>query len=63
MPASGSPTTTTNLERHERPSSRFLLDPGELPDLVPDLEVVEFTEAWRSNNAHEAWLVATAPTD
>ena len=27
--------TTTNLERHERPSARFLVDPGELPTLIP----------------------------
>ncbi len=51
--------TTTNLERHERPSARFLLQPGELPDLVPDLDVVDFSEAWRRNDVHEAWLVAT----
>lgn len=51
--------TTTNLERHERPSARFLLDPDELPTLVPDLDVVEFSEAWRGNDTHEAWLVAT----
>jgi len=53
--------TTTNLERHERPSARFLLEPGELPTLVPDLTVDLHSEAWRANDAHEAWLVASKP--
>ena len=53
--------TTTNRERHDRPSARFLLDPGELPLLVPDLDITNFSEGWRSNDVHEAWLVATAP--
>jgi len=53
--------TTTNLERHERPSQRFLLDPEELPHLIEQdgtLKVVHFDEAWRANGAHEAWVVA-----
>ncbi len=50
--------TTTNLERHERPSARFLLEPDELPTLVPDLTVTHHSEAWRANDVHEAWLVA-----
>lgn len=52
--------TRTNLETHERPSARFLLEPGELSSLVPELTVVRFDEAWRSNGAHEAWLIAQA---
>ena len=51
--------TTTNLERHERPSARFLLELGELPTLVPDLEVIHFSEDWRASGVHEAWLVAS----
>jgi tellurite methyltransferase len=51
--------TTTNLERHERPSSRFLLEPDELPTLVPDLKVIDHSETWRANGSHEAWLIAT----
>lgn len=50
--------TTTNLERHERPSARFLLQPGELATLVPDLKIVHASEEWRTNGVHEAWLVA-----
>ncbi len=51
--------TTTNLERHERPSKRFLLKPGELPELAsvrPEC-LFHYDEAWRSNGVHEAWLV------
>lgn len=51
--------TTTNLERHERPSIRFLLEPEELPTLVPDMVVLHHSEGWRTNGTHEAWLVAT----
>ncbi len=51
--------TTTNLERHERPSARFLLDPDELPTLLPEAHVLHFSEAWRANDVHEAWGVFT----
>ena len=54
--------TVTNLERHERPSMRFLLEPGELPALVttvPELTVVHHDEDWRENGTHEAWVIAT----
>jgi tellurite methyltransferase len=51
--------TTVNLERHPRPSARFLLQPGELGALVPsELELLRLDEDWRANDRHEAWLVA-----
>ena len=54
--------TKTNLDRHERPSERFLLDPGELHALIteakPGLEILRSDEAWRDNGVHEAWLIA-----
>ena len=54
--------TTTNLERHDRPSARFLLEPGELADLVigsaDDAIPVQSDETWRNNGVHEAWLIA-----
>lgn len=57
--------TKANLERHVRPSARFLLDPGELADLVaPEdsgIEILRADEAWRDNGVHEAWLIATVP--
>ena len=52
--------TTTNLERHERPSARFLVSPDELSTLLDgaNLDVVHHDEAWRANGAHEAWVIA-----
>ncbi|MDP6446691.1 MAG: methyltransferase domain-containing protein [Pirellulaceae bacterium] len=51
--------TTTNLKRHPRPSRRFLLEPAELPDLIPaELEVVHYREGWGEDDRHEAVLVA-----
>lgn len=51
--------TRTNLERHPKPGSRFLLEPGELATLVPaELEVLSLTEGWTPRDLHEARLVA-----
>lgn len=49
--------TVDNLERHERPGRPFLLQRGELPSLVPGLEVLHHGEMWRGNDRHEAHLV------
>jgi tellurite methyltransferase len=56
--------TVRNLERHARPSARWLLDEGEIGiltqvivDADPDLEVVEVTEDWTDEGRHEARLV------
>lgn len=54
--------TRTNLERHDRPSARFLLEPGELATLIPNsLQIEHEDEAWRESGTHEAWLIARAP--
>jgi tellurite methyltransferase len=56
--------TRRNLERHPRPSARFLLEPGELPGLVPGLEIVRWVEDWTHEGPegrHEARLVARVP--
>lgn len=53
--------TVTNLERHEKPGRPFLLQPGELPDLLPALELLHHSEEWRANGRHEAHLVARRP--
>ena len=57
--------TETNLERHDRPGAPFLLAANELPGLVAGLEILHHSEAWRSNDRHEAHLVArrTASTE
>lgn len=52
--------TRTNLERHAKPGPQYLLDDGELPRLVPGLEVVTFEEGWHEGT-HEARLVARRP--
>lgn len=53
--------TITNLERHERPSARFLLDPNELPELLDGLEVIMHTEDWSPWGYHEARVAACKP--
>jgi len=52
--------TRRNLERHARPSARFLLDEGALPGLVPGVRVELFEEDWSPDGFHEARLVARA---
>lgn len=59
--------TTTNLERNPRPSARFLLQPGELEQLVtgdqraPRLEILHSEEGWDDSDHHEAVLVVRRP--
>ena len=50
--------TRVNLERHPRPPARFLLAPGELPSLVPGLDVLHHEEGWLADGRHDAVLVA-----
>jgi len=53
--------TVTNLQRREKPPAAFLLDDNELPQLVPGMQIVHHTEAWRGDNRYEALLAATKP--
>lgn len=50
--------TTKNLERHARPSRRFLLEPGEAPALVEDagLRVLWSEEAWLGEGPEARFL-------
>ena len=52
--------TTTNLERHPRPSRRFLFAPGELEAKVraAGLRVVRSEEGWDALGHHTARLLA-----
>lgn len=52
--------TVTNLERSPKPGKPFLLEQDEILSLIGDLEVVEHSEIWRTNNRHEMHLVAGA---
>ncbi len=55
--------TLRNLERHPRPSARFLLAEGELQRLIAasGLEVVSYAEGWTDALRHEARLLARRP--
>lgn len=50
--------TRSNLERHERPSERFLLDDGELPSLLADLCIEHYREGWQIDGRHCAEALA-----
>lgn len=54
--------TTTNLERHERPPRRYLLEPGEMAAIGDrlGLEVEVCDEAWWDDR-HQARLLARRP--
>ena len=43
--------TRRNLERHTRPPERFLLEEGELEQLVAPLEVAWQREGWHGDHA------------
>lgn len=53
--------TRTNLERHASPSAAYLVDPGELPRLLPGLEILRYEEGWLAEGRHEARLVGRLP--
>lgn len=51
--------TRANLQRHPRPSARFLLDDGEARQLIADLgrddlRIIECHEGWQTNDRHES---------
>jgi tellurite methyltransferase len=50
--------TVANLERHPRPSRRFLLAPGEGEALLAGLHIVSSFEGWTAQGRHEARIVA-----
>lgn len=50
--------TITNLQRHDKPPKRFLLEDGELPQLAGNLNILHYEEGWSVEGRHEAILVA-----
>jgi tellurite methyltransferase len=50
--------TRSNLQRHARPGPQHLLEDGEAPGLVRDLEIVRYEEGWTEEGRCEARLVA-----
>jgi tellurite methyltransferase len=59
--AIGSIATVKNLERNERPPLPYLLEEGELPELIEGLELVSYDESWESGH-HDARFVARRST-
>ena len=53
--------TVRNLERHAKPSARFLLQPGELPRLLAPLEIAFYEERW-SDERFVARALGRRPT-
>jgi hypothetical protein len=55
--------TLTNLERHASPSTRFVVEPGELDAWARGcgLAVAMSREGWTADGRHEAELVARRP--
>lgn len=53
--------TVSNLQRHDKPPAEYLLDDRELPNLVGELEIINYEEGWLSEGRHEALLVARRP--
>jgi hypothetical protein len=52
--------TMVNLERHARPSARFLVEPGELDGWASamGLEILVSREGWNREGRHEAAVIA-----
>lgn len=50
--------TLRNLERHPRPGRRFLLDDGELANLIPGLAIHHYREGWNPEGRYEAEIIA-----
>ncbi len=53
--------TRTNLTRHDKPGAAFLLEDGELPNLIQGLEIIQYDEGWTREGRHEARVVARKP--
>ncbi len=53
--------TRSNLSRHPRPGPAHVLEDGELPGLVPELEILHAREGWLETGRHEARIVARRP--
>ncbi len=53
--------TQKNLERNDKPPAAYLLNEGELPRLVSDLEIIHHEEGWLADGRHDATIVARKP--
>ena len=56
--------TRTNLERHPKPSARFLLAPGEAPTLIPpSLTILHSDEGWYGTPPRHLARIVASSTD
>ncbi len=55
--------TLSNLQRHKHPSERYLLQDGELPELVQGLDIRLYEEGWADSGRYEARVVARKGED
>ncbi|HCH64089.1 MAG TPA: class I SAM-dependent methyltransferase [Deltaproteobacteria bacterium] len=53
--------TVVNLERHARPSRRFLAEEGEQETILGPLEPVQSSAGWRDSGRHELWVWGQRP--
>ena len=54
--------TVTNLERHSKPSRKYLVESGELKDLLTGFEPLSYVEDW-FDNRHEARIIGRRAVD
>ncbi|MCH2628285.1 MAG: methyltransferase domain-containing protein [Acidimicrobiales bacterium] len=54
--------TVTNLERHSKPSRKYLVESGELKDLLTGFEPLSYVEDW-FDNRHEARIIGRREID
>ncbi len=50
--------TRSNLQRHQKPSSQYLLGDGELPQLISGMRVLIYREGWNPEGRYTAELLA-----
>ena len=53
--------TRRNLERHEKPTERWLLEDGELDSGIPGLTTLFHEEGWTDRGRHEVHYVGAKP--
>lgn len=53
--------TMRNLERHDKPSAEWLLEPGELSDGIPGLVTDVHDEGWTAQDRHEVHYLGRKP--
>ncbi|MCL1594847.1 MAG: class I SAM-dependent methyltransferase [Actinomycetia bacterium] len=58
----GALATRKNLERNERPPASFLLEDGELPQVLVGFDLIAYEEGWQDDR-HDARFIARRGSD